>query len=252
MTHTIVVPEEIDNPLYEGSLEFSPAAIEIAAREKGGGIPPRELGSAKPSVTLGMPQWWNLAHLVRERGEALPAELSLLLRDANFYLVQLACSFRPARDSEIEWVRFAAYLRPKTGQDNPVAFDIFPREIYEEAKRDVKVSIAPSLKFAAFEGVTAEGKPGEIATTIEFRKLEPVIIGYGVLESAPNWDFEKHKLHPLRGSRFCYLVVKKPHGAEAVRLALDITADVSTKHGLLSAKVTEKDQAHLSQLVCTD
>lgn len=246
MSHTIITPTEIENPLYEEQLEFTPAAIEQVAREKGRESMPAELKSAGPVVTLGQPQWWNLAHLAREKGETLPAELSLLLRDADFYLLQLACSFRPERGSQVEWARFTAHLQPKAGQEDPIAFDLYPREIYDETKTDVKVSIAPSLKFA-----TVEGKLGEVVTTIEFRKLEPVVIGYGALESAPNWDFEKHKDQPLRGSKFGYLIVKKPRSAEAVRLTLDITADVITRHGLLSARVTEKDRAHLTQVVCT-
>jgi hypothetical protein len=143
--------------------------------------------------------------------------------------------------------RFTAYLRPKAGQESPIAFDLYPREIYDETKTDVKVSIAPSLKFA-----DVALSPGEVVTTLEFRKLEPVVIGYGVLESAPNWDFRKYKDQPLQGSKFGYLIVKKPRSAEAVRLALDITADVVTRHGLLSARVTERDRAHLTQVVCTD
>jgi hypothetical protein len=252
MSHTIITPTDIENPLYEGQLEFTPGSIEQAAREKGRESIRSELKFAGPVVTLGQPQWWNLAHLAREKGETLPAELSLLLRDADFCLLWLACSFHPERDSEVTWARFNVYLRPKTGQDDPIAFDLYPREIYDETKTDLKVSIGPSLKFAAFEGATVEGKLGEVVTTIEFRKLEPVVVGYGLLQPNPGWDFEKHKDQPLRGIKSGYLIVKKPHSAEAVRLTLDIAADVVTKHGLLSARVTEKDQAHLTQVVCTD
>ncbi|MBM3748798.1 MAG: hypothetical protein FJW34_23745 [Acidobacteria bacterium] len=247
MPHTIITPTGIEHPLYEGQLEFTPGAIEQLSLEKGGESVRNELKSARPVVTLGQPQWWNLARLAREKGETLPAELSLLLRDADFYLLLLACSFRPERNSQVEWARFAAYLRPKAGRENPIAFDLYPREVYDETKTDVKVSVAPSLKFAE-----VALSPGEVVTTIEFRKLEPVIIGYGALESAPNWDFQKHKDQPLRGSKFGYLIVKKPRRAEAVRLTLNITADVVTRHGLLSARITEKDRAHLTQVVCMD
>ena len=247
MPYTIITPTKIEHPFYEGQLEFSPGAIEQMDRGRGGKSMPSELKSLRPVVTLGQPQWWNLAHLAREKGETLPAELSLLLRDADFYLLLLACSFRPERGSHVEWARFTAYLRPKAGQETPIAFDMYPREIYDETKTDVKVSIDPSLKFA---GVALS--PGQIVTTIEFRKLEPVVIGYGVLEPTPNWDFEKYGDQPLRGSKFGYLIVKKPRSAEAVRLTLDITADVVTRHGLLSATVTKKDRTHLSQVVCTD
>jgi len=252
MSHTIITRTAIEHPLYEGQLELTPGAIEQAAREKGWKSMVGEPKPPMPVVTVGQPQWWNLAHLARERGEVLSAELSLLLHDADFYLLRLACSFRPERGSQIEWARFNVYLRPKTGQENPIAFDLYPREIYDETKTDLKVSIAPSLKFAAFEGITVEGKLGEVVTTIEFRKLEPVIIGYGLLQSNPGWDFERHKDQPLRGGKFGYLIVKKPRSAEAVRLTLDITADVVTRHGLLSARVTEKDRAHLTRVVCTD
>lgn len=253
MTQTIIAPMEIEHPLYEGRLEFTPGSIEQAAREKGWKSVPSRLKEAAPVVTLGQPQWWNLAHLAVEKGETLPAELSLLLRDADFYLLQLACSFRPQQDSEVEWARFTAYLQPKAGQENPIAFDLYPLEIYDETLTDVKVRIAPSLKFTPIPEVAeVELSPGEAVTTIEFSKLEPVTIGYGALESSPNWDFHKHKDKPLLGSKFGYLVVKKPRSAEAVRLILDITADVVTRHGLLSAKVRETDRRHLTKVVCTD
>ncbi len=247
MPPRIITPTEIEHPLYEGPMEFTPATIEQAVKEQRLKVTRGEAKLPAPVVTLGQPQWWNLADLAQEKGETLPAELSLLLRDADFYLLLLACSFRPERGSQVEWARFTAYLRPKAGQESPIAFDLYPRQIYDETKTDVKVSIVPSLKFA-----DVALSPGEVVTTLEFRKLEPVVIGYGVLESAPNWDFHQHQDQPLRGSKFGYLIVKKPHGAEAVRLALDITADVVTRHGLLRARITERDQAHLTQVVCTD
>ena len=247
MTHTIITPTEIEHPLYEGQMQFTAGSIEQRAREKGWKSTPSELKTAAPVVSLGEPQWWNLAHLSREKGETLPAELSLLLSNADFYLLLLACSFRPGRNGQIEWARFAACLQPKVGKENPIAFDLYPHEIYDESKTDVKVSISPSLEFAE-----VELSPGEVVTTIEFRKLDPVIIGYGALESSPNWDFRKHKDHPLLGSRFGYLIVKKPRSAEAVRLTLDITVDVVTNLGLLVGRVKEEQREHLTEIVCAD
>lgn len=247
MTYTIITPPEIENICYEGPLEFMEADLERSGTEKGSEIRPSEIKSAAPVLTIGQPQFWNLQHLAREKGQPLPPELALLLPDADFYLVQLACSFRPARDAQIEWARLTAYLRPKTGQENPIAFDLYPRELYDETKVSRKIAIAPNLKF-----VHLEGSLGEVVTNIEFTRLEPVIISHGVLESAPNWDYENSKNHPLRGSKFGYLIVKKPRSAEAVRLTLDIVADVVTRHGLLSARVVEQDRTHLTQVICTN
>ena len=252
MSDGIITPVEIEDTLYEGPLEFTTAAIEKAVRKQGGETESSTIKPPRPVVTLGQPEWWNLAQLARERGQSLPAELALLLRKADFYLLRLACSFRPERDSHVGWARFTAYLRAKTGQEQPTAFDVYPREIYDETKTDVKIKISPSLKFAAFEGTAVEGGLGEVITTIEFSKLEPVVIGFGVQESAPNWDFEKHETQPLRGCKFGYLIVKKPRSAEAVRLTLDVVADVITRNGLLSARIAEAARQHLSKLVCTD
>lgn len=237
MTLNILTPDEIEAPLYEGYIDFD------QQQEKS----IKDYAVERPYVTLGEPQWWSLSKLAREKGELLPAEFTLLLKDSDFYLVQIGCSFRPPQKGEIQWARLTSYLRPKVGQNPPIAFDIFPREISEERLQNVKISIAPSLKFE-----TIEGTVGEIATTISFRKLEPVVVGYGILESTPNWDFEFHDLYPLRGSRFVYIILKKPIDAKAVRLTLEIHVGVQTDRGLLRAKLKESTSQHLTRLICSD
>jgi hypothetical protein len=109
------------------------------------------------------------------------------------------------------------------------------------------------LKFAPIAKVgEVELSPVGVVATIEFRKLEPVIIGYGGLVSSPNWDLHSHEDHPLLCSRFGYLIVKKPHSAKAVRLILYITDDVVARHGRMSAKVKQKDRNRLGRVVCAD
>jgi hypothetical protein len=114
------------------------------------------------------------------------------------------------------------------------------------------VSIAPSLSFATVEGSKVEAGLGEAATTIHYRKLEPIVIGYGLLQSNPGWDFQKEKEKPLRGVKVGYLIVKKPHGAEAVRLTQDLKAEVLTQNGWLLARVTEAQRDGLTSVVCVD
>jgi len=247
--HTITTPTDIKSPLYESQLELVSTSIGEEARSKNQREVQKLIG---PVVSLGQPQCWNLASLAREKGTALPAELALLLRDADFYLLELACSFRPERDCQVTWARLDAYLQPKVGQDNPVAFDLYPLEVYNETKTDWKVNISPNLKFGMFEGVKIEGSLGEMITTINFRKLEPIVVGFGRNQANPGWDFETSKTQPLRGVKVGYVIVKKPHGAEAVRLILNISADVMTQHGRLRGKIIEKDKARLTQVVCTN
>jgi hypothetical protein len=241
MIDTIITPTEIQTPLYEAELEFNMGATE-KGRAAEGTVP-----AAAPVVTFGQPQAWNLPRLAKEKGLPVPAEIALLDHQADFYLLMLSCSFRPSPNSTIEWVRFTVSLRPKSGQELPIAFDLYPREIQEEARTDLKVSIAPNLKFSGFEAGF-----GSILTTIVLGRVEPIVIGYGALESTVDWDFRKHRAHPIVGAKFMYLIVKKPREALAVRVTQNAVAEIMTKHGLLTAKTKEHDEAHRSAIICND
>jgi hypothetical protein len=234
-------PTEISSVIYEGSLQFDPLDVEKLGY-RGAGEP--ELPS--PTIGIGQPQWWNLAELMQESGKSLPAEIKLLLDEADFYLVRLACSFRPTRASQVEWARFTAYLRPKLAGADPIAYDIYPREIQDEAKTDVKVSISPSLKLVD----KIEASLGGVEFAIQYQKIEPAIIGTGVLESNPGWDFSRTNKYPVVGAKFLHLVVKRPRSAEAVRATFDLQAQVKTHEGILRATVDQK-AAHLSVVMCS-
>lgn len=249
MIPTINAPQEIKDSLYEGQLEILTSARAEPTRSGGSIVRQRHSG---PVVSLGQPQYWNLSSLMAEKGATLPSEIKLLLRNANFYLVQLACSFRPEQNSDIRWARFDVQLQQQIGEEVPIAFDLYPREIYDETKHDWKVNIAPSLSFSTAEGSKVDAQLGEVATTIHYRTLEPIVIGYGLLQSNPGWDFQKHKEKPLRGVKVGYIIVKKPQGAGAVRLTQDLKVEVLTKSGWLLARVTEEHRTALTSVVCID
>ena len=249
MIPTINVPQDIKDSLYEGHLETMSSPLSEATRADGRIATRSHPG---PVVSVGQPQYWNLTNLIEKKRATVPAEIDLLLRDADFYLLQLACSFRPEQDNEVRWARLNVQLQPKTGEKVPIAFDLYPREIYDETKQDWTVSIAPSLSFATAEGSKVEAQLGEVATTIEYRKLEPIVIGYGLLQSNPGWEFKKHKDKPLLGIKVGYLIVKKPHGAKAVLLTQDLKAEVRTPDGWLIAGVKKDHQDALTSLVCSD
>jgi hypothetical protein len=242
----IITPERIDEALFQGKLILQ--ADESGQIVKGGGekLTRSELGELDmPRVTLGRPEWWSLTPLAREKGELLPAELALQLREASFCLVRCACSFRPARDGKIEWARLSVTLEGEKSEIQPTAFDIYPREVYHEVDTDVKINIAPSLKF-----LEMELKAGEILTTVHFTKLEPIIVGTGVQESNPCWDFEKYANHHVCGIKFLYMIVKRPLTVPSVQIGLDVVARVRTKNGLLPAKI-EGLRNQLVQTICT-
>lgn len=246
MTFEIDAPATIEHPLYETRLEISESEEKLRRSPI-----LQRLSDIAPMVTLGEPQCWNLATMAQEKGELLPAEMALLLREADFYLLQLASSFRPQRHGHVMWARVDIYLQPTSGEYPPLAFDLYPREIYDENSDDSKIAIDPSLSFAAF-GAKVEGKLGQILTTIHFRKLQPVVVAYGLLQPNCGWDYQRPHQKPLEGIQVGYLIVKKPRGAGAVRVIMDVRAQVSTPSGLFGMRVTEEDQARRTVVVCAE
>lgn len=243
----ITTPSEITNVLYEGALEFSETATERLVKHDGEPTRKELAGYERPIVTIGEPVWWNVAEVYREEGKPLPATISLLLRDADFFLVQLACSFRLGRDTRVEWARFAAYLRPRNAAaSNPLAFDLHPLEVYDQVARDVRVRVSPTLKFVE----AAEASLGEVALELKYNELIPVITAAGAQESNFSWDLRETKEHPLRGARYFHALVKRPHGAEGVRASFEVAADVVTPRGLLQAVLHKKEAASLSRVIC--
>lgn len=246
MSQLIITPTEIEDPLYEGELTFVEPTIEAAVAKGRGEFTAADVRreAHAPVVTLGQPR------CLGQFGPDYPllAEAKKLAKEADYFLVRLACSFRPLRDSQIDYAKLSAFLQPRTGKTSPIAFDLYPRSVYKSIEGEFKVSIAPGLKFAE----VAEVSMGQAAATIQFRELQPVIVGAGVQQADPSWEFERHRGQPVRGSRFLYLIVERPRGAEAVRVILNLTADVITKHGLLAAKVKERDRDNLARVVCEE
>jgi hypothetical protein len=248
MKDVIATPTVIGKDLiFEGELEATTRSLEKLAKDHHRYNLEIEAKKNLPVVSVGMPQWWDLTQLEHDGKQVLSSEISLLVRDAKIYLLQVACSFRPAPKSQIEWSRFNLYLRTKAGKEPVIALDLYPREIINHKMGEVNLSFSPSLKFQE-----VEGKVGEISSKIEYKSIEPIVIGYGALESTPNWDYYKHKDFPIQGTRFSYLLIKRPIKAEGVRLSLNLTAEVSIPGGVFSAKIKGSDSGHLSKLVCSD
>jgi hypothetical protein len=246
MTLRIEAPTVIETPLYESRLEISEGG-----EERRHTFIQQQLSEMAPVVTLGQPQYWNLASMASEKNQSLPAEMKLLLDEADFYVLQIASSFRPQREARVKWARVDIYMQPISGQIQPLAFDLYPREIYNEKGGDSKITIEPSFSFGAF-GTNVESKLGQALTTIDFRRVEPVVVAYGLLQPNCGWDYQRSHQNPLEGIQVGYLIVKKPRSAEAVRMVMDVRAEVSTPSGLFGMRVTEQDQSQRTVVVCRE
>jgi hypothetical protein len=246
MSILILTPTEIEDPLYTSELSYIiPPEEGVPVKGEASFPDPEALWETRPPVvTLGQPR--NLG--IFGEDFPLPSEVKKLAERADYYLVRLACSFRPSAGSQVTYAKLSVFLQPYSGRLLPIAFDLYPRNVYKSVEGEFKVSIAPGLKFVE----SAEISLGKVAAIIQFRELQPVIIGAGVQQSDPSWEFEAQRGQPLRGARFLYLIVERPRGAEAVRVIIDLSADVKTKHGLLAAVIKEQDRDHLTTVICGD
>lgn len=240
-------PETIENILWQGPLEpASDEALERLGREwatlgvKGS---PAQAARELPIVSIGQPEVWTLPEVYPP--EAMPHPLKVKLDEADFYLVRMSCSFRPQKDeSQVEWARFLVYLLPDSAARQPIAFDLHPLLVTQEVKRNVKVSLNPSLKF-----YEVEGKAGGVEFGFEYPELQPIISAAGGGEANPSWDYEEAKGARVQGCKWMHLLVKAPRGTNPVRATLDLTADVRVRDArlpVLGLRDQEKARAHLT------
>lgn len=235
-------PETIKNILWEGPLEpASDEALERAMRGFKGG--PDDIVRDLPIVSIGQPEVWTLPEVYPP--DKMPHPLRAKLDEADFYLVRLSCSFRPRKDeSQVEWARFLAYLLPDSTGRQPVAFDLHPLAVTQEVKRNVRVSLNPSLKFYEIEG-----EIGGIEFGFEYPELQPVITAAGGGEPNPSWDYEEAKGMKVQGCKWMHLLIKAPKGMRPVRAILDLAADVRVRGSLLATlgiRDREKARTHLT------
>jgi hypothetical protein len=242
----IETPAQITEILYEGELTFSDADLQRAT--KAADRSPRK--PQPPHVRIGKAYCWPLSEYFAQSGKPLPPQFAILAERADFYLVRVSWGYRPTKDSDdrLEWARFTAYLHSPGGREvQPMAFDLYPKEIYDEKDNKAEIHIGPSLSFAD----KVEVSLGEFVYTIALNKLEPIVVGEGAGQSDPNWDFEPSSQRELRGDKFLYLVVEKPKSARSVRATFALTTSVRTRSGLLGAHLHQSLSDRLSQVLRT-
>ena len=174
-----------------------------------------------PVVSIGQSETWTLQDFYSP--SKLPRPIRTKLSQADFYLVRLSCSFRPVHEeSRVEWARFRAALlpHPSTGAQ-PIAFDLYPQQVMQEVKHQVKVTLSPLLKFQELEASLGSAEFG-----FEYTELIPLIsaaIGAGF---DPSWDYRAGPGQEVQGTKWMHLLVKAPKGMTSGRALLDLEADV--------------------------
>jgi hypothetical protein len=117
-------------------------------------------------------------------------------------------------------------LRPEDGGARPITFDLVPRAETEEQTGTFTLGIGPDFKFSSVNVTLAKAE-----TTINLRRVFPVITADGIGESTARWVFASRPAHPLVGSQIVYAIVQLPPGVEAARVSLFLNAEMTTGFG---------------------
>jgi len=224
----IPTPAEIKSVAWEGELVES-GIVKAATRGQ------------RPVVSLGQTEIWPVAEaLESETGKKWVAPLG----DAKYWLVRLACTLRePPGATAITEATQSLFLRPQphaAGEQSAYAHNLFPQRLGVEDKTDFTLSLGPELGFA--DGASV--KVGEVGATIEYRKVFPVIQGYGLGESAPYWIFKPHAAHPLLGSQCVYAVLVARAPAAGIRAHVEVSVTTQTAFGPVKFGTPEEAREH--------
>lgn len=177
-------------------------------------------GKAMPRVSIGKPDWWSGDKL----GEAWKAP------DGNYSygLARFAFSLRPEGMQEVRRAELVLDFQPENGSGRPVAFDLVPRVETEEQTGTFTLGIGPDFKFSSVDVTIAKAE-----TTINLRRVFPVIITDGIGESTARWVFVSRSAHPLVGSQLVYAIVQLPKGVQGAMVRLFLNAEIGRFKGFL-------------------
>jgi hypothetical protein len=224
-------PEAVKDVLWEGSLE--PETDEAVERTQ------RELATQDvriafqddirnlPTVSIGRPEIWHLSEVYAPN--KMPLLLQSKLEESDFYLIRATCTFRPlVQRVRLSWARFLIHLLPDTSDRQSLVYDLHPKDVYQEVKRQVKVALSPNLNFQQV-GVEVGG----LEFGIEYPELQPIITAGGLGEDVADWNYEEARGIRLQGSKTMHLLIKVPTGMPSGWATLGLVADVIVGGSLL-------------------
>ena len=219
----IKAPTKIEHSIYRAEFKYTPTpgvkgikGFEDAEIEK------RLTGNI---MEVGEPERWNIKELCNRKGIKLPVEIEMILDEFDFWLIQTAFAFMPAHDNQFDWARIVAKMEPLSeSMKNPIAYDAYPKGVYEEKKEKRRISIGLSLKFAEIIEPNAE-----YVREIEFTRLEPVITTAGIGRSEPTWDFNDRAAFNLKGVNALYIIAKMPIKSEGIMINYFSYAQIRNK-----------------------
>ncbi len=194
-------------------------------------------GKTMPKVSIGKPDWWAGQKIMGDSWKAPEGGY-------GYGLARFAFSLRPEGRQEVRRAELVVDLQPDDGGPRPIAFDLTPKAETEEQTGTFTLGIGPDFKFSSVDVSLAKAE-----TTINLRRVFPVITADGVGESTARWVFASRPAHPLVGSQIVYAIVQLPPGVEAARVSLFLSAEITTGFGPIKGLLPKDEACDLSWML---
>lgn len=154
----------------------------------------------RPRASLGTPDVLVLTPATTEEDPRLRDHLAQE-KSAVFANLQLACSFRPAREWVFAGAKLTVVLARADGKaaPAPIAYSLRPLSELDGTAQENSVEIGADVKFVSAKAAQTSTRGGKM-----------FVRGYGLQESTSFWEFTPTRARPLEGSFWLWLIAKAP------------------------------------------
>jgi hypothetical protein len=173
----------------------------------------------RPRASLGTPDVLVLTPATAEEDIRLRDRLAEE-KSAIFANLQLACSFRPAKDWRFTGARLTVVLARADGKaaPAPIAYSLRPLSELDGTARENNVEIGADVKFVSAKAAQKSTRGGKM-----------FVRGYGLQESTSFWEFTPTRARPLEGSFWLWLIAKAPLETD-LAITSSLLVRVSPRH----------------------
>lgn len=162
----------------------------------------------------------------------------------KFYLVHLACTFRPAAGEKFAnaWLEVKLAREDSTPEPLPIAWSMEPHRLEKAVEFSRTVKLGASLKLAGL----VTGPEASVEEQKKWTDAEIFLEALNELQSDPVWEFTMTKSTEIRGLHRLAMVVRVPREAPA-QGHVSLSASVQRKRlGLIPYRGTFPDAPYLT------
>lgn len=202
----ITTPTEIPAIVWQGNLIAHTGRLTPTA-------------SLPPLAALGQAELWPIHEVLETpNGSWMPPAA-----EHEYWLIRQGVQlFQSTPISNILEAQLTLYLHlPQNPRASMVyAHSLFPTLMNPEQPEETTIGLRADLSFVGEAGLN----PAEPHARLAYRRVFPVIRGYGNGKCTPYWIFKPSRTCPLEGCQYIYLVVAIP--PEAAKAEVEMLAEL--------------------------